>query len=400
MRLGLYRMSSDHDDLFRAYVDAVRPAWVFFLDPGPGDEPLAAWCRERDVNVGGRVFIEHQRLGAEGGRQVDQVVAAARACPSVTAWQLHNEEWDNVDELDSYAELSIDQMEAMEAIGRLAIIGNFSEGTLEIAGPHPLAEWQAYLPAVQRAIRHQDPRRRHFLGLHEYSGPTVDWGLDPNEPGSGWHTLRYRKHLRVLKELGVDISRIRLLFTEGGIDDVWERPGGNPGRKGWRDWDGTEWSRPPLSSHGDFAGQMAWLYGEYTKDPQVEGGVDFGFAHRDPTWQSFDLAMAVAMLWRIRDVMIALPRGNKTTGGSMNEQIAAALRLAGDRAQVLRLNAAAALQKAALRDGYTVVGNEAEVQAGGQTYVVQKAEIAARADEPRWYYCIKGQWGQVAYLGK
>jgi len=82
----------------------------------------------------------------------------------------------------------------------------------------------------------------------------------------------------------------------------------------------------------------------------------------------------------------------------VNEQTAAAIRAAGDHAQVLRLNRAAALQRRATDEGFTLVGNETEVPAGGLIYVVQKAEHPATG-AVHYYYCIKPDYGKVYYLG-
>ena len=103
IRLGLHRMSGRADEAFRDYVERVRPNVVKFLDPSPGDEALAAWCRSIGTEVIGRVYFANQELGGGGQRQIEQVLAAARACPSIRYWELHNEAWQAGDELARYA---------------------------------------------------------------------------------------------------------------------------------------------------------------------------------------------------------------------------------------------------------------------------------------------------------
>lgn len=394
MRLGLHRMSPDADSAFRAYVDAVRPPIVKFLDPGSGDEPLAAWCVQRGVAVVGRVYFEKQYLGAEGGRQIQRVVAAAHACPSIHWWELHNESWHVPGEMSRYAGLSIEFMDAMRAIGRGAVIGCFSEGTPQVDGSDSDEAWRQYLPALAHAIRDD-----HALGLHEYSAPIVQFAV--GNDGLGWHTLRYRRSREVWRKLGLaGWDKLRIFITEYGLDDIQDAKRPGPSGKGWRDYDGTEWSRPPLSPAGDFAGQTAWYCRELGKDPQVGGVVDFGFSARDKdSWRSFDMADTPAMLDRMQDEMLQLPRDSTSSGGGMNEQVAAAIRSAGDAAQVLRLNRTAAIQRQATRDGYLIVGNETTVIDGTTRYAVQKAEHPTTG-AARYYYCIAPDWSRVFYLGK
>jgi GH25 family lysozyme M1 (1,4-beta-N-acetylmuramidase) len=294
-------MSGNADDAFKDFVDRVRPPTVKFLDPGPGDDALAAWCVARDVQVIGRLFFDPQSLGAEGGRQIKAVVTAAHTCPSISHWELHNESWSIPGEMERYADLSIEFMQAMKEIGRTAVIGCFSEGTPQVDGSDGLQAWREYAPAVQFAIDNG-----HILGLHEYSGPYMQF--DVGADGRGWHTLRYRRSLDVLAGLGVDVSRLRIAITESGIDDVNPRPG--PQGKGWRDYEGTEWARPPISPAGNFAGQMHWYCSELSKDKQIVGVVDFGWAHVDPTWQTFDLADTPAMLQAVADLQLTIPAGD------------------------------------------------------------------------------------------
>ena len=79
-----------------------------------------------------------------------------------------------------------------------------------------------------------------FLGLHEYSAPTIwfntnrsdlDFRAEPTD--EGWLTLRYRKVYRqYLEPWGL---RLPLLITECGVDGmVTDRPG--PPGKGWKDF--------------------------------------------------------------------------------------------------------------------------------------------------------------------
>lgn len=298
IRLGLHRMSPDHDAAFQRYVEAVRPQIVKFLDPGPGDDPLAAWCQARGVEVVGRVYFKDQYLGAEGGRQMKKVLGMARACSHIRYWELHNEAWHVPGEMADYSDLTIEFMQALDAagMGQKAVGGCFSEGTPQVDGSDGNKAWAEFAPAVQHIIDHG-----HRLGLHEYSAPTMSDLLDAD--GTGWHTMRYRKSLHVLQEVGVQrLEKLRIFITESGLDDIQDAHRRGPPGKGWRDYDGTPWAKQPLSEHGDFAGQMKWYCLELSKDQQIAGLVDFGWSARDDaSWSSFDMAEVPAM----QDRMIA-----------------------------------------------------------------------------------------------
>lgn len=395
MRLGLHWMSPEADGAFRRYVDAVRPPIVKMLDPGAGEEPLAAWCVERGVQVVGRIYFKDQFLGAAGARQLDQVVAHARACPSIRYWELHNEAWHVPGEMRRYADLSIDHIEAMRAIDRVAVIGCFSEGTPQVDGSDNDEAWRQYLPALQHAIRHGA-----VLGLHEYSAPHMAALTDAT--GRGWHTLRFAKSLDLLGRLGLDISRLLLAFTETGLDDIQDAHRVGPPGKGWRDYDGTEWSRPPLSPHGDFAGQMAWYCRELGKWPQVLGLVDFGWAPRDrASWDSFDLSVVPAMVDRMIDEMRRLPIGTNPTGGpTMTDVEAAALESARIH-QGIQLNPAAGLQKVIAAtgsaEGFWPTSGEFSFNAAGKAYVGQRAEHP-KTGEVRVYYCPKPAFTPIRFV--
>jgi GH25 family lysozyme M1 (1,4-beta-N-acetylmuramidase) len=149
-------------------------------------------------------------------------------------------------------------------------------------------------------------RKGHVLGLHEYSAYHMAAILDAD--GTGWHTLRYRKHLKVLASFGLDVARLKIAITESGTDDIQDPARQGPPGKGWRDYDGTAWARQPLSPYGDFAGQMAWYCRELGADPQPVGVVDFGWSARDQaSWSSFDLARVPAMQERMIEEMRRLP---------------------------------------------------------------------------------------------
>lgn len=278
IRIGLHRMSGRADGLFRDYVERVRPNVVKFLDPGPGDEALAAWCRSLGVEVIGRVYFDPQELGAGGGRQIARVLAAARACPSIRYWELHNEAWQAGEELARYAELSLDFMRQIDALGggRKAVIGSFS------VGMPALEDWVRYRPALEYAAAHG-----HLLGLHQYGGGSKGMKFDP-----AWFSLRHRQVIAWARAAGVRMPGI--VITEGGIDSLDQA---DIKTRGWK----------TMPAGYDYAADLAWWCTELSLDPLVVGAVDFGFGTADPQWSGFDLADRPDVLERLIAQMRALP---------------------------------------------------------------------------------------------
>lgn len=304
VRMGLHRHPGGFaDDAFRAYVERVRPPWVKMLEEWP--PRLVEFCHERGVSVVGRVWFEHQPLGAEADRNIDRVVATMHGAPDVDAWEIYNEAHQSGDAMARYAEHCVEFMQACEVHDTTAVIGSFSTGQPE------LVEWHRFLPALEYAAS-----GGHYVGLHEYSAPTMQWGAGHNQwndgdfryydaaewPGvQGWWTLRYRRHVEEWIFLGVNPVP-RILITEGGIDDIQPRPG--PAGKGWRDYTGEPWGRgmPGQTDMGHYADQWRWYCDRLSEDAYVHGAVDFGWGTaRHPSegirqWRSFDLSADPPML--------------------------------------------------------------------------------------------------------
>lgn len=318
MRMGLHRHTGSRDDWLRRYVAEVRPPFVKFLDAFPRD--LADHCHAHGTRIVGRVYFDRQELGAAGGRQVRQVVETARNNPHVDYWELFNEQFQGGPELGRYAELCIEFMAAMEALGKKAAIGCFSTGQpqLEERGPDGRvtrpSEWVRFALALRRAAD-----GGHAVAVHEYGGGPVGmkWGVGRNQWNNGapvtddpcddagtrylgWWCLRYRRAVDEWRRLGLATPDI--IITEGGIDDI--QPRGGPQGKGWRDFKGQH--APHV---GDYAAQWAWYCRELARDRYVIGAVDFGWATADPAWNSFDLSAEPAMFDRMIAEMKAIPPG-------------------------------------------------------------------------------------------
>lgn len=344
---GLHRHTGKADEKLTAYVLATRPTMVKFLDDYPGD--LIRWCNSQGVLTVGRTYFGTQTLS---GRQGRDAIERARGT-GLAATEFHNEAWQGGADMGRYSDASIAFMQDCEAAGLKAVIGCFSTGQPEIG------EWHRFLPALKMAAE-----RGHYVGLHEYGGPIMQWGaglnqwvwtasagrlsflsaLGPILPTLEDPAAEYRRREAMAKERGPAYS---LLFADdpfaghpGRINDPclggnelgwwclryrrhvaeWRRlglttipkilitegglddinPRPGPIGKGYKDYVGGEWSQ---TIHGDYAKQWAWYCWQIAHDPYVAGACDFGWATEDPTWNSFDLSTDPVMLARLMEEM-------------------------------------------------------------------------------------------------
>jgi hypothetical protein len=314
MRTGLHANTVGHRDELLDYYRRSLARTVKFLefDGAPLDELKAL-----GVTIIGRVYVDHQTLDDPGAQAfIDDVIAHARKYPQVDFWEGYNEDFQQGADLSKYAQFEIKRMRAMDDAGlrAKAIIGCFSTGRPEVTVPD---DWERFRPALDYAKAHG-----HALGLHEYSGPYMQWLCGENQwdfttnapkrvddPCSspiveGWLTMRYRKAYQLFAGWG--LASLPLYITEGGIDDVTPRPGGQG--KGYKDFANTEWARLP--GIGDYAQQRRWYMWQTSHDAYVQGVVDFGWAAIDPTWASFNLATDPEMLNRIILLESDLPLGH------------------------------------------------------------------------------------------
>lgn len=291
------------------YIRRVKPDAVKVLSSGMDGQVIAA-AKEVGALIIGRLYWDDQKLGAAYGDFTRRVVQWARENPDIGWLEGANEFAQSPGELERYAEHEIERMKALDAIGRKAVIGNFS------CGQPDLAQWSRFRPALEYAAAHG-----HCLGLHSYSGPVMQWLAGGNQwnngaytltdpcegPGvEGWLTLRYRKALKQFKAWG--IGHIKIAITESGIDDVQPRPG--PQGKGWKSYIGTEYQN--MAPFGDYADQLAWYGRRLTEDANIIAWVDFGFSQAGD-WSTFDLSDSPAMRERVIAAMQAIPRGHPST---------------------------------------------------------------------------------------
>lgn len=202
---------------------------------------------------------------------------------NIDAWEAYNEPVvGNPDQMARLGEFEARRTELLAVAGIRSCVGNFS------AGNPPLEWWPQFRPAIEAAIKHKG-----YLGLHEYSAPTIQFGTpqDPlgwavNPAEEGWITLRYRKVYRgYLQPNKLDIP---LLLTEVGIDGLLtDRPG--PEGKGWRDFAGY-WASLGMGSDapGNYVEQLAWYDAHLQQDPYVLGAAIFAAA-ASPGWESYEV---------------------------------------------------------------------------------------------------------------
>lgn len=198
-------------------------------------------------------------------------------------WEAYNEPVPgDAEQMARLARFEAERTRLLAGQGIRSVIGNF--GT----GQPPLELWPHFRPALEAAIQH-----RGYLGLHEYSAPTMQfgtpqdplgWSTDPAQ--EGWLTLRYRKVYRgYLQPNGLNVP---LLLTEVGIDGlVTNRPG--PAGKGWKDF-GAYWDELGMGSDapGNYMEQLAWYDAQLQQDPYVLGAAIYAAA-ASQGWDTYEI---------------------------------------------------------------------------------------------------------------
>jgi hypothetical protein len=234
----------------------------------------------------GQIDLNRADMGAEARRAVEAVLPLAldpQRAGLVDAWEGFNEPVPgDEDQMRKLAELEVERVRLLAEHGLRAVVGNFG------AGQPPLEWWPAFRPALEAAQAHGG-----YLGLHEYSAPTMwfntnraalDFGADVAD--EGWLTLRYRKVYRqFLTPWGLQLP---LVITENGVDGmVRDRPG--PPGKGWKDFAGY-WEELGMGpdAAGNYVEQLAWYDSELQFDGYVLGATVFAMTAFEE-WTSYQL---------------------------------------------------------------------------------------------------------------
>ena len=189
------------------------------------------------------------------------------------AWEGYNEPVTiDAEQMKRLAELESERVRLLAREGIRSVVGNF--GT----GHPPLELWPHFFPALEAVREHEG-----FLGLHEYSAPTMQFGVHGEE---GWLTLRYRKVYRhYLIPAGL---KVPLVITECGIDGMVKGHPGPQGR-GWKDFV-AYWEEQGMGADGpgNYIEQLAWYDSELMKDDYVVGAAIFTMT-TTRQWQSYEI---------------------------------------------------------------------------------------------------------------
>lgn len=315
--LGLHIHSRLRSDLARDYILRVRPSVVKWLAEGIDDELVRLARANGAMTVGREYFADQAVEGSLASDHLERIRQAIRRHPQIMAWEGVNEAFQGGDALSKRAAFDLKLMRVCEEEGVKAAIGSFSVGQ-----PANMDDWRLYLPALRYAAQ-----GGHYVALHEYGGAAMQWGVGGNQasaldggrwtqidpatrPGvDGWFVLRYRKALARWRELGLT-SVPRIIITESGLDDIQPRP--NVGqRRGYKTYRGTEWADHPIL--GDYARQLRWTCERWAEDPEVVGGVDFGFADASNSWDDFDISTDRPTLERLIEEMQGMAKARPAT---------------------------------------------------------------------------------------
>jgi hypothetical protein len=234
----------------------------------------------------GQLQLDRADLQAEARRAVEAVLPFAldgRRAGLVDAWEGFNEPVPgDLDQMRRLAEVEAERVRLLAENGLRAVVGNFG------AGQPPLEWWPGFRPALEAA-----QAQGGFLGLHEYSAPTI-WFNTNRQPldfradvsDEGWLTLRYRKVYRqYLESWGL---RLPLLITECGVDGLVANRPGPPG-KGWKDFAGY-WAELGMGwdTPGNYVEQLAWYDSQLQLDSYVRGATVFAMTAFQE-WESYQL---------------------------------------------------------------------------------------------------------------
>lgn len=313
--IGLHVHSGRANGQVEDYIRSVKPSVMKWLADGV-DPRLVDLAKVYGALTILRVYEPNQALGNPQEKDfLARVESAIQRYPQFDAHEGYNEAFQRLPEVRRRAEFDIALMELCERHGKRAVIGSFSVGQPQWPQTGQADDWAGYLPALQRAAA-----RGHYVGLHEYGAPAMQWGVGANQAANlvdgqwvnidpvtrlgvqGWFVLRYRRVLAHWRELGLD-PLPRIVITESGIDDIQPRPDVGT-RRGYKTYRDTIWWRHPVL--GDYADQLGWVSDRWAEDPEVVGGVDFGFSDISGDWDDFDLSTDADTLDRLKRVMRAL----------------------------------------------------------------------------------------------
>ncbi len=259
----------EYDPNFAAEIKSVSPDTLLV---GRIDLPQIDLSNLNDPRAAARALAD----------QLLPIATEPRRLAAFDGWESYNEPSpSDPEQMARLADLEAERTRLLAAAGVRSVIGNFSTGM------PPLEWWPQFRPALEAAIEH-----RGFLGLHEYSAPTMQygtpqemlgWGSDPAQ--EGWLTLRYRKVYRGYLE--PNNLALPLVLTEVGIDGFIDHPG--PRGMGWKDF-GAYWAELGMGTDapGNYMELLAWYDAQLQQDPYVLGAAIFAAA-ASPGWETYEV---------------------------------------------------------------------------------------------------------------
>jgi hypothetical protein len=275
-----------HPIVFKAVDDV---GWLLDVKrESPGTVTIGRF--EAPIEIGGN---DPQGAGRDF---VDRWIGQYRLNPGADYW----EGWNEVQPVDDYQWNWYAQWEGarackMKEYGLRAAIGGFSTGT---------PEWDQmakFMPAFEIA---KACGADFIFTLHEYSAPTIYYGLDIGIPGApdipgrkGILLFRYRYWYEgYLKPRGW--GDVPLVISEWGVDGLVQagRPG--PGGFGWKDFSDW-WSSQGLADDTElyYIEQMKWFDAEVARDPYVLGfAIYTAGGHTQDQFKSYDIDDILAPL--------------------------------------------------------------------------------------------------------
>lgn len=310
LRYGLHVNANYAADAAVDYCARVKPSVMKWLDPSAD---IIRRCQAASPNTRhiSRVVFSPQNNSSDYRAFMNKTLDRARELRGLVHW---HEGWNehigndaSVSVIREFANLEVDLAKALNAIGVGALIGGFSTGTLDggkVDGFAPAFEYMQRVGPDLCAL-HAHFYGGGYMGLNvktpdglnqwpdggSWTGATTNAALWDDPTLRGWLYLRHRDLRPILLSRGWD--KVTLYITESGVDAVNKNPGG---RRGFRDYRGTEWERLP--GMGDFASQLRWAALQLGHDDWVRGAVDFGFAG-GAQWADFDLNEDRPMLERV-----------------------------------------------------------------------------------------------------
>jgi len=208
-------------------------------------------------------------------------------------WEAYNEPVPgNGEEMAKLADFEAERTRLLGERGIRSVIGNF--GT----GQPPLELWERFLPALHAAKAYDG-----WLGLHEYSAPTIYHlssrdgagrypGVTPED--TGWLTLRYRQvYNQILRPAGLALP---LVMTELGVDGLVANRPGPPEARGWVDFQ-HYWAENGygLWGPGAYVEQLVWYDQAMQQDEYVIGGAIYALA-ASQGWHSYEIGGVVTQV--------------------------------------------------------------------------------------------------------